>query len=81
MVPSWAASAHAVDQDWLSVSTFHRCLLLRVLRVKVKPMAQHSQPMRLLGRRARIIAPTVAKARKGSQVASAPIHSRAESAS
>ena len=47
----------------------------------VKPMAQHSQPMRLPGRRARTTAPTVAKAKKGTQIATPTINSRVESPS
>ena len=46
-----------------------------------KPMAQHSQPIRLPGRRARITAPTVAKAKNGIQVARPPINSRVVNAS
>jgi hypothetical protein len=47
----------------------------------VKPMAQHSQPMRLPGRRATITAPTLAKAKKGTQIATPTLNSRVESPS
>jgi hypothetical protein len=68
MVPSWGSSAQADDRSW-SARTTHSCLLPKALKVRVKPMAQHSQPMRLPDRRARITAPTVAKAQKGTQSA------------
>jgi hypothetical protein len=38
--------------------TAHTSLLPNKLKMKVKPMAQHSQPMRLPARRVMITAPT-----------------------
>jgi hypothetical protein len=56
-------------------------LLPQKATVMVKPMAQHSQPMRLPGRRARMTAPTVAKAKKGTHSATATLNSRVVSPS
>ena len=42
-------------------------------RPSTSPMARHSQPMRLPGRRAKTTAPTVAKAKKGTQNATPTI--------
>jgi hypothetical protein len=80
MVPSWGSSAQAEDRPWLARTT-HTCLLPQEATVMVKPMAQHSQPMRLPGRRATITAPTLAKAKKGTQIATATLNSRVESPS
>src|SRR4030095_5981460 len=80
MVPSRGSSAQADDRRWVERTT-QSCLLPRKLAVMAKPMAQHSQPMRLPGRRARITAPTVAKAQKGTQTAIPAANSWAESPS
>ena len=63
MVPSWGSSAQADDWPWLARTT-HTYLLPQKATVRLKPMARHSQPMRLPGRRAKTTAPTVAKAKK-----------------
>jgi hypothetical protein len=75
MVPCWVSSTQADDWPWVTARTSHTCLLPQKLTVMAKPMAQHSQPMRLPGRRARITAPTVAKAKNGTQVARPEVNS------